>query len=98
MSVAEDHIEETHPDRVRLVFRQSDGVWPFKRGIRLRPCISTGTDTPAASRNVSAKSRFETILLLVPPGLTTPGQRTRRGARSDSSKIHRLSNQPCSPR
>ena len=32
------------------------------------------------------------------PGLTTPGHRTSSGVRSDSSKIHRLSNQPCSPR
>ena len=32
------------------------------------------------------------------PGLTTPGQRTIRGVRRDSSYIQRLSNQPCSPR
>ena len=32
------------------------------------------------------------------PGLVTPGQRTSNGVRNDSSKIQRLSNQPCSPR
>ena len=32
------------------------------------------------------------------PGFATPGQRTSSGVRSDSSKIQRLSNQPCSPR
>ena len=32
------------------------------------------------------------------PGFVTPGQRMSSGVRSDSSKIQRLSNQPCSPR
>ena len=48
---------------------QSDGVLPFRSGTRLRPCISAGIASPAASRNVSAKSRFETISTIDAPGL-----------------------------
>jgi len=67
-------------------------------GTMLRPCISAGIAAPAASRNVSAKSRLLTMSLLTVPGLVTPGQRTSSGVRRDCSKIQRLSNQPCSPR
>ena len=36
------------------------------------------------------------MYVLLPAGIT-PGQRASIGARKDSSKIQRLSNQPCSP-
>ena len=57
-----------------------------------------GAAIPAISRNVAAKSISDTILLLTLPGGVTPGQRIINGVRNDSSKIHRLSNHPCSPR
>ena len=60
--------------------------------------MSSGTGRPAISKNVSAKSRFETSDSQTEPGLVTPGQRTSRGMRYDSSYMNRLSNQPCSPK
>ena len=45
------------------------------------------------SRNVSARSIFVTRSVLRDPGFTTPYHSTKSGVRSDSSYIHRLSNQ-----
>ena len=60
--------------------------------------MSAGTGSPAASRNVGAKSGLMAMRLARVPGLITPGQRTRNGMRIDSSYMNRLSNSPWSPR
>ena len=67
-------------------------------GIMVAVILLAGIGAPAISRNVSGKSRFITSLSLTLPGLVLPGQRTKSGVRNDSSYIHRLSYQPCSPR
>ena len=62
-------VKASSPIGRRLAFQKWNQAWP---------CISAGIDKPAASRKVSAKSIFETMLEVVLPGLTTPGHRTRR--------------------
>ncbi len=50
------------------------------------------------SMNVGAKSTLVASAACVEPGFATPGQRTRKGIRIDSSYMNRLSYMSWSPR
>jgi hypothetical protein len=50
-----------------------------------------GIGSPAASRNVGAKSTFSAMASLCVPDSMPAGQRTRNGIRIDSSYMNRLS-------
>ena len=53
--------------------------------------MEAGTATPAASRNVGAKSTFSAMASASEPGRITAGQRTSSGMRRLSSYMKRLS-------
>ena len=87
------------PQRLLEELSATDAGVDSKAGLPMPPPLAN-LDTEALTHAAEhdAKSSGDTISSQYEPGSVTPGQRMMHGVRSDSSYIHRLSNQPCSPR
>ena len=92
-------LPDSHSIGSKMRSASHPGVCPSRSGTRLSPCMSEGISTPATCRGRFRGSpdlkRYHRYWC---PASHVQASGSASGVLRDSSYIHRLSNQPCSPR